>query len=45
MEQRLREAVRLGYTHAMAPKGKLPRIPGLDLLQVAKVSEAMDKMA
>ena len=44
MEQRLREAVRLGYTHALAPRGKLPRIPGLTLVQASKVSEAMDKM-
>jgi DNA repair protein RadA/Sms len=43
-EQRLREAARLGYTQALAPKGKHPRIPGLTIIEVKTVGEAMDRM-
>jgi DNA repair protein RadA/Sms len=40
VERRLAEAVRLGFTRALAPPGTAP-VPGLDLVAVADVGEAV----
>lgn len=46
LDQRLREAARLGYTSAIAPRAKGLRAPkGLELVQVASIGEAIDHLA
>jgi DNA repair protein RadA/Sms len=46
MEQRLREAARLGLTHAIVPQvgGHLPKLEGLEVTQVRRLSQAMSGM-
>ncbi len=41
-QERLREAAKLGFTHAIVPKANRPRqaIPGLDVLAIERVGEA-----
>ncbi|WP_287129554.1 DNA repair protein RadA [Candidatus Cyanaurora vandensis] len=41
LELRLREAVKLGFTRAIVPRGTLPEIPGLTLIGVSRVLEAL----
>lgn len=46
LEQRLREAARLGYTTAIAPKAKGLRAPkGMELVSVGTIGEAIDQLA
>jgi DNA repair protein RadA/Sms len=42
-QERLREAAKLGFTHAIIPKANLPkqRIDGLDIIAVERVAEAI----
>jgi DNA repair protein RadA/Sms len=46
MEQRLREAARLGLKHAIVPHagGHLPKLDGLEVTQVRRLSQAMSGM-
>jgi DNA repair protein RadA/Sms len=45
LERRLREAARLGYVRAVVPKpprgGRLPDVPGLEIVAVATLREAL----
>jgi DNA repair protein RadA/Sms len=45
LERRLREAARLGYVRAVVPKpsrgGRLPDVPGLEIVPVATLREAL----
>ncbi|WP_300378394.1 DNA repair protein RadA [Henriciella sp.] len=42
MEQRLKEAQRLGFQHAYVPEGSLPTIEGLTVTGLARLSELVD---
>jgi DNA repair protein RadA/Sms len=44
-QERLREAAKLGFTHALIPKANLPRtpIPGIEAVGVARIGEAVSK--
>ena len=43
METRLRECLRLGYTHVLVPKNvRVPKVEGLTLVPVSTISEAID---
>lgn len=43
METRLRECLRLGYTHVLIPKhARAPKVEGLTLVPVATIAEAVD---
>lgn len=43
METRLRECLRLGYTHVLVPKNvRMPKLEGLTIVPVATISEAID---
>ncbi len=47
LEQRLREAARLGFTHAMVPvvrRGELPRVKGIEVVAVKDVSGAIERL-
>ncbi len=41
LEIRLKECAKLGFTRAIIPKGPLPEIPGLQLIPVGRVLEAL----
>jgi DNA repair protein RadA/Sms len=45
-QERLREAAKLGFTHAMMPKANAPRqaIKGLDVIALDRVEEAIERM-
>lgn len=45
-QERLREAAKLGFTHAIIPKANTPKlkIPGMEILSVTRVEEAVDRM-
>ena len=45
-QERLREAAKLGFTHAMVPKANAPRqaIKGLDVIALDRVEEAIERM-
>ena len=45
-EERLREAAKLGFTHAIAPRSNLPKQPiaGLTLVGVRSLGEALEAM-
>jgi len=45
-QERLREAAKLGFTHALIPHANKPRqaIAGLDVMTVRRVEEAVVKM-
>ena len=45
LEQRLREAARLGFTHAVCPKSNIKPPPGCQLIGVAKLEEAVQVLA
>jgi len=48
LENRLREATRLGYTHAITPplgKGARPKVDGIELIEVKNVSAAIEQLA
>ncbi len=47
LEQRIRESSRLGYTHAIVPdagSAKLPKIKGMELIQIRNVSQAIERL-
>lgn len=47
LEQRLREAARLGYTHCFVPdmgSSKLPKIKGMELIPIRNVSQAIERL-
>jgi DNA repair protein RadA/Sms len=44
LEQRVREAARLGYKHLLVPAGKLPKVPGIDLIQIKNVDAAIQQL-
>lgn len=46
IEKRLAEAVKLGFKNAVIPKSRsgVPKISGLNIIQVASVKEALDKV-
>jgi DNA repair protein RadA/Sms len=43
-QERLREAAKLGFTHAIIPAGNKPKqpIPGLQVVAVDRLAEAVD---
>jgi DNA repair protein RadA/Sms len=43
-QERLREAAKLGFTHAIVPSANKPRtpIPGLEVIAVDRVTQAVD---
>ena len=45
-QERLREAAKLGFTHALIPKGNAPRqpIPGIDVTAIDRVEQAIDHL-
>ena len=45
-QERLREAAKLGYTHALIPQANKPRqaIPGLTVIAVTRVADAVAQM-
>jgi DNA repair protein RadA/Sms len=45
-QERLREAAKLGFTHAMVPKSNAPRqaIKGLEVIALDRVEEAIERM-
>jgi DNA repair protein RadA/Sms len=45
-QERLKEAVKLGYTHALIPRANRPRqpIPGLTVIAVARVADAVAEL-
>src|SRR5215213_2092854 len=45
-QERLREAAKLGFTHALIPKSNRPRqaIPGMEMLAVERVEDAFARM-
>jgi DNA repair protein RadA/Sms len=45
-QERLREAAKLGFTQAIIPKANAPRqgIPGMEIIAVERVEEAVDRM-
>lgn len=45
IEQRLREAARLGFTHAICPKAGVKPPPGCELIGVATLSEALQVLS
>jgi DNA repair protein RadA/Sms len=46
-QERLREAAKLGYTHAIIPRANLPKTPieGIEAIGVARVEEALAKVS
>ncbi|GHT93180.1 DNA repair protein RadA [Betaproteobacteria bacterium] len=46
-QERLKEAAKLGFTHAIIPKANLPRhnIPGMTVLGVSRIGEAVERVA
>ena len=45
-QERLREAAKLGFTHAMVPRANLPKAPikGIEVIAVDRVEPAIDQM-
>ena len=45
-QERLKEAAKLGFTHALIPKANAPRqaIKGIEVIAVERVEEALDRM-
>jgi DNA repair protein RadA/Sms len=45
-QERLKEAVKLGFTHAIIPKANAPKhkIEGMEIISVERVDEAVEKM-
>jgi DNA repair protein RadA/Sms len=45
-QERLREAAKLGFTHALVPKSNRPRqaIPGMEVMAVERVEEAFERV-
>lgn len=45
-QERLKEAAKLGFTHAIIPKANAPKhnIPGMEIIAVERVEEAVSKM-
>jgi DNA repair protein RadA/Sms len=45
-QERLREAAKLGFTHAIIPKGNAPRqpIPGIEVTAIDRVEQAIDHL-
>jgi DNA repair protein RadA/Sms len=45
-QERLREAAKLGFTHALVPKANRPRqaIPGMEIMAVERVEEAFARL-
>jgi DNA repair protein RadA/Sms len=45
-QERLREAAKLGFTHALIPKANRPRqaIPGMEVMAVERVEEAFARV-
>ncbi|MFY9328563.1 MAG: DNA repair protein RadA [Georgfuchsia sp.] len=45
-QERLREAAKLGFTHALIPKGNAPRqpIPGIEVIAIDRVEQAIDHL-
>jgi DNA repair protein RadA/Sms len=45
-QERLREAAKLGFTHALIPKANAPRQPirGIEVIALERVEQAVDKM-
>lgn len=45
-QERLREAAKLGFTHAIIPKANAPKqkIPGMEIFAVGRVEEAVERM-
>jgi DNA repair protein RadA/Sms len=46
-QERLKEAAKLGFTHALVPKANLPRhaIPGMQVIGVSRIGEAVSQVA
>jgi DNA repair protein RadA/Sms len=46
-QERLREAAKLGFTHALIPKANLPKqaIPGMEVVGVDRVSDAVGRIS
>jgi DNA repair protein RadA/Sms len=44
-QERLKEAAKLGFTHAIVPKANLPRqsIPGMEVVGVSRIGEAVSR--
>ena len=45
-QERLKEAAKLGFTHALVPKANLPRhaIPGMTVIGVSRIGEAVEQL-
>ena len=45
-QERLKEAAKLGFTHAIIPKANMPKqkIAGMEIIAVERVEDAVDRM-
>jgi DNA repair protein RadA/Sms len=45
-QERLKEAAKLGFTHAIIPKANAPKqkIPGMEVIVVGRVEEAVERL-